>query len=46
MELQKAFKLRDELEQYGRWDNLEFHEIPVLPNKNTNYVIKMEKIKF
>ena len=35
-DLEKESKLRDELEQYGKQDNLEFHGICVLPNENTN----------
>ena len=30
----------DDLEQYGRQQNLEFHGIPYKPNKNTDYIIQ------
>ena len=38
--IEKETILRDELEQYGRRDNLEIHRIPVSPNENTNEIIK------
>ena len=34
-----AFQL-DELEHYGRRENLELHGIPTKPNKNTNKIVK------
>ena len=33
-------KMRDDLDQYNRRENLEFHGIPLNPNENTNYIIK------
>ena len=30
----------DELEQYGRRENLEIHGVPVKPNESTNQVVK------
>ena len=38
--IEKETILRNELEQYGRRDNLEIHGIPVSPNENTNELIK------
>ena len=38
--IEKETTLRDELEQYGRRDNLEINGIPVSPNENTNEIIK------
>ena len=33
-------KIRDDLDQYNRRENLEFHGIPLNPNENTNHIIK------
>ena len=33
-------KMRDDLDQYNRRENLEFHGIPLNPNENTNHIIK------
>ena len=30
----------EQLEQYGRWENLEFLGIPQMTNENTNEIIK------
>ena len=32
--------MRDDLDQYNRRENLEFHSIPLNPNENTNHIIK------
>ena len=32
--------MRDDLDQYNRRENLEFHGIPLNPNENTNHIIK------
>ena len=31
-------KMRDNSDQYNRRENLEFHGIPLNPNKNTNHI--------
>ena len=33
-------KMRDDLDQYNRRENLEFHGIPLNPNENINHIIK------
>ena len=33
-------KMREDLDQYHRRENLEFHGIPNDPNENTNHIIK------
>ena len=33
-------KMRDDLDQYNRRENLEFHGIPLNPNEDTNHIIK------
>ena len=33
-------KMRDDLDQYNRRENLEFHGIPLNPNENINDIIK------
>ena len=33
-------KMRDDLDQYNRRENLGFHGIPLNPNENTNHIIK------
>ena len=40
-------KMRDDLDQYNRRRNSEFHGIPINPNKNTSHIIKAiaKKIK-
>ena len=32
--------MRDDLDQYNRRENLEFHGIPLNPNEDTNHIIK------
>ena len=39
IQTKEIFKL-DELEQYGRRDNLELHGVPVHANENTNFIVK------
>ena len=39
IQTKEIFKL-DELEQYGRRDNLELHGVPMHANENTNFIVK------